>query len=662
MTEERDLPGGGENPEIRGLKYLRVDPKKLMANNPAALIVNRETYKGMETHFSEIRFQEYPPEAVWVIIYTPQGNKRELMVVDGLTRTSFAANHQGQTLKDAPNFSFDTIEVFDITSEVLQDTNIVSKEEREPEQNALTMEQYLRAVVPHTIVHSEIAPERIASHLINAWVGMVGPELADRFPAISALSFLANPRTSIATDRELQKTLERQEKLVVDENTEERKVLDQALRKIAAIIRQSKLQRERVENAAYFLVGSGSAVIGGSQETQSQIHGMVRSMGFEKKLLKEYGAQLALAENARLVCVRALEETFRKLSDGSPRSEKDIDHIILAMSDESFNINLTLRVVTAESPEQEYNLVKRETNKQKLRQEYQAATRRQHLTDTEQLLISNLGNQTYLQEPKISGLIEEIRSTAAILRQSEEWQQQTEAKSEEWTKRGVNPETISNSIVEMSERQREVMTADSVGILTSRAKKLQETIIKFRDTVAQEILTHEVGISVDRIFGKDLNVEKDPHFRRRVIWSAIHSSGVDANNPSVINKWIRDLKSLDQNLQSDVLTDNMRMDAALRIHRQKKVVTPPAPTIKVAPEDTLAPATPQPPGEEVQTKEPVVIKESESERVEKNLSILREAIIQTHILPSIRLLATLDLKQNELPLDLKAILGQAETL
>lgn len=665
--EERDVRS--ENLAIPDRsQFIWVDPEKLMRDNPAALIVNTDTYASMEAHFSEARFLESHPEAAWVEIYTPQGITEILLETDGLTRTKFARDHKGKVLPEAPNVRFDQIQVFNITAELLQDPRIVPPEERRPGQRALTMEQFLRAVIKPTIAHQEIAPDRIAGHLMNAWVGWVGPDLAERFPAVSALSFLADSRTSKATDDELRKTLARQDKIVVDEQREERDRLNKGLRSMAAIIRESKLQWGDVEQAAYFLVGSGSDVIGGSVETRNQIHGLLRSGAFERKLAREY-TQRGPAENIRLECAGALEEAFKRFADRSQDSERCLQEIRRAVDDESLTIGQTVQIVTSAAPDQEHFTIIRDKNRETLRIRYLVAAKKQNLTPTEQLLIGNLGGQTFPLESKIPSMVADIQFTVALVRQSQDWQEQLQRETDELVVRGVNEATINRAVSQMAQRQQALLTANSLGVLPDRIKQLQNTIAEFRETIAREILEHEVGIVVDKVFEQELKTSKDPQLRKRIIWAATHAEDVNATDSAAVIRWVRELKRLDQDLRTEVTAGHFRLDRAVRLQRNKKVEVD-TPRIDIRPAEAVAPSqdtsavkiTPQlPVVEPSQFQVSVSQEEIRRRRVEANVRRLNTEIVEPHFIPAIRLLATLDLDPKDVPPYLKKFLGEAET-
>lgn len=245
----------------------RIDPTELLRHNPAAAILNRDTYRRMEGRFDPNLFE--PVQVARVASYIA-GHVRVVkpMVVDGLTRARYATEHKGIVFPQAPDFSFDVIEYRDVTDSYLSNPEIVSITDRREDQDALEMEHYLKAVIPATVAHADIAPDRIAAHLINGWESMVGAELSEKYSALAAISFLTDERINISTEANLRRDLSKQEKFIAGETDEERMLLQEKLLKMGAIIQESRLlHKSQVQQAAFDLVSSASDVIGGERET-----------------------------------------------------------------------------------------------------------------------------------------------------------------------------------------------------------------------------------------------------------------------------------------------------------------------------------------------------------------------------------------------------------
>lgn len=654
-------------------RFLWVDPDELIIDNPAALIVNKDTYEGMVAHFSEERFRNSPPEVAWVEIYLPTGATKRLLVVDGLTRTKFSSDHKGKILKEAPRMNFNEIRVFNITPDLLKDPRIMLIQEYQEGRDSLTTLQYLRAIIKPTIAHTEIAPDRIAGHLLNTWVGTVGPNLAERFPGLSALSFLANPRITITPDRELKKALARQEQLVAKETGDERKILEKALRDQAAVILMSGIQRGDIARQAYFLVGSGSAVIGGTQETRGQIFPLLRSNAFEKKLAKEYSSHLGEAENIRSEFTRALEEAFVRLSDGSMDNDRSLADVKHALDDESLTVDQTMQIIAASSPSRQYSEIKRDINRQALREKYQVTVGKKGLTEIEQTLINNLGGQTYPSESGIHSAVREIQSCVVFLCQSRNWQEQLKVQFDDWVKQGVEAPSVNQAIAQISQKQVAVMTSNSLDALRTRTKELQKTVAEFRDKMAKDILLHSAREAVNTVFNRELRTAPDPQFVEGVARAILNDEDFDTRRPDeYVLKWVRQFKRLEPDIQTEVIAGHIRrIVTAINIQNRRQVVdTAPKAEAKTGEKSADVRPVPSEVNDIAKTPSqaeliPPQTRASQEEikrrRIEMSIKRLSE-VIEAHIVPVIRILATIDLDSQEVPDYLKKILGEAEII
>ncbi len=590
-----------------------------------------------------------------VIVYTPTGEVTKLFVIDGMTRTKYAADHKDNPPASAPNVNFNTIRVVDITSGILKDPKIVLPQERQGNQQALTLLQYLRAVVPHTIVHSEIADRRIAGHLINAWNRMVGPDLTGKFPAIAALSFVGNDKIPAATNDSLRKELDKIPALIVNETPDDRKKLDKGLLDIASIISQSKLIRQDVAREAFLLVGSGSLVIGGNQERTRQVFAWARSLAVEKKLAKDFGSQKGEAENARLDLARAVESALVKFSVGTLEDERNQRDLQSALSDENLTIIQTIDVLTAPSPSVRFSEIKRNINKQMLREEYIRSVKRQALSGNERVIIDNIGGQTYLNRGEIPSIISDIQFTVALLRQSEEWANSALQEKDSYIQRGVKPKTIDDSVALMTQRQNALLATESLASLKDRVKELRDTFTQSKDEFAKEILEAGISKRVDQMLGKKMAASKDPFLKKKIVSTLMADPDIkDLSNPQELNRWLLEFGGLDSDLQTEITSGYMRLAAAIRAHRHRRVQQTPttSPTVDTVPtqSSTIVPA--------VRNNVPNI----DALRIQRNIERLRTEIIEAHLIPAIGLFNTIDLNTQEVPPDIKTVLGELETL
>lgn len=121
-----------------------------------------------------------PTEIVWV--QTSKGI--ETRILDGHHRARGIYEHYWK-LKErfGERFKFAT---YDATEDCLTNKKIVP--EREPDQQALTQTQYIRAVLEPVRQHEENAPQRAATHVQSLWEDVSGAD--PRYPSLFALTVL----------------------------------------------------------------------------------------------------------------------------------------------------------------------------------------------------------------------------------------------------------------------------------------------------------------------------------------------------------------------------------------------------------------------------------------------------------------------------------------
>ncbi len=294
--------------------YFWLDPAKLVPDNPAAEIVNEERYKQLEAAFSWDRFD--PPQAAPVVTFGPDGQSElKLLVVDGMTRSKYAAD-QG----------FPAIPLNVVTTSILQDKSIVKKEDMHANRKALSMQEYLRAVVPPTVEHANIARPRIASHILNAFGGLAG---IDDYSGTAALGFLADPKVPTSTEHMLRGYLSRQGQLVAGETEDRRNRIVEALVQIAAIIGEAKLFPKEVAEAAYDLIAQKAETIGGEKGVRTQVLGLRANAVFDAKLTRGYPGERNNfhREQERM---RIFTEALKLIS--GPQTEEQEEKIYLLLS------------------------------------------------------------------------------------------------------------------------------------------------------------------------------------------------------------------------------------------------------------------------------------------------------------------------------------------
>lgn len=652
-------PEGESHPASENDSILRIDPAELMRDNPAALIVNEEAYARMKGGFTYgPKGQFEPPHVVRVKTYSAQhGIVTKLFVIDGLTRTKFVYDNKDNPEIISPDFQF---EVKDVTESVLKNPTIVHLDEREDDQKALRLSQYFRAVVPPTVVHAEIAPRRIAAYLVNGWEQMVGEEIAERFPAVAALSYVSNERTKLATDNEFEKTLTGQAAFITNETSEERQRLHDSLRNIASVIREAKLlpRRQEVAQEAYMFIGSGSSVIGGEIEATKESYAWVRTPAVEKKLARTYQEKKGELESARLALGQSLKGALTRLSGRTIQEGIERRNLADALDDDTLTLSQTHEVIASDSPSIRYKEIKRDINRASLRTGYVQSVRRQTLTPTEQIFIDNMGGSDRFNDFDIPSQVSAIQYSAAVLRQAGEWHDQLRGELESFVQRGVSREILERILSDISQKQGALLVADSAQIISNRTRDLQRAVSESSNTITQQILKQDLIKKASDLYKDEPVGAHTPLIQERLAWALIQDHAIDATDATQSTRWISEFRNLDIDLQQEVLSGTLRLTVAVSRQASRRR-TPPS-TLRVQIE-TQAPIKPSAPTEPEGQKQPIAQDTESVRRIEVNNRRLQEGI-DTYLTPFVEVVSSVDLESDEVQKEIKQKLGVAEQL
>ncbi|GEM_PF-6737990 len=545
---------------------LTLDPTELMRDNPAALIVNKESYDRMSAHFSPEE-QLDPPQVVWVQAYSSEhGEVLRLFVLDGLTRTKYINDHQEEIKKKHPNFVF---QVRNVTNSVLENPLIVPPSEKQKGQIGLTMTQYLRAVVPPTIEHSEIATDRIAAHLINGWEQMIGKDISEKFSALAALSFIANPKIPTATNEMLTKFLSTQPEIMSKETVSEREILQKSILELVSIIRESKLFKEQVAKSAFILVGSASPVIGGQKETINQIYGLMHLPTIEKKLNDAF-PNIAEREEARKQLGLLASDIFAKFAK-EPNGEQTIDDLQESLKNNLLSYDQILEVFTSPSPSEDYLGIRQGINRERLKKFYLETKGKKQLTSYEDELINQFGTRTYLDDRELPSLNRAIANSVNSLLIADNFRGYVEKQRANLIEKGVKADTLSKAILKIAEIRKNIFSS-SPQTLSARINELNNEIENVRHEISFQLKTHQIGQIVDEIYGEKLkSAEYGLQIRREIVG---YIRKADLKELMQIRKRLHDLKSLTEDLQSKVLSGDMTIAYALQEQKKRTIIEP----------------------------------------------------------------------------------------
>lgn len=649
---------GGVNQHPENGNIFQADPATLMRDNPAAEIFNKESYARMAGRFSYGPNGQFEsPQIVRVTTFSSAHEEAiKIFVLDGMTRTKFVYDHRHNRAVIPLDFQFT---VKDVTSSVLQNPAYISEEEKADGQQALTMLQYLRAVIPPTIEHAQIAPSRIATHIINAWENRVGPDLARRFSALAALSFLANPEVPTATDKLLDDFLKRQDALVAGEMTperiQERVELQLTLREFATILRQTKLPKKDVERSAYMLVSTASPIIGGEIEARKQVYGLLHSPSVEAKLANAFPDHIQ-REEMRIQLGREIMKAFAQLSR-SPNREKFNDDIGSALANSHISFAQLENIIKANDPSRMYEQVKQSNNRDRLQRYYQTVERRQELTEIEARFIDRFGKVTVLQDADLPRITNHIKSIDNALQQAASLKAQLTQDRDGMIKKGVRPDTIDEAIAAINSSSQQLLEVSAVHNIQRKINELGETKAEIGRKISRQMAVYEAGKIVAEVYGDSLKSPSDASLRRDIGSYILRE--FDIADKAAIRTRLSQLKGLDADLQSQVIGTSsegrIRINKALQIHQERRkrpakpkaveekpvsVVPPVSKPIDTKPSVTTPP--PEPQGQEDQIVEDR--RQAEKIRIAFNDNKLRQGT-QSYLLDT---LMNLDLDQQDL--------------
>lgn len=541
---------------------LVVDPAELMRDNPAALIVNAESYDLISSRFDPRRFDL--PQVSRVRTFSASRDEViKLFLIDGNTRTKYVNDHSEEIRRDYPDFTF---QARDVTASLLDNPKIVASDKSIAGRDYLELDEWLKAVIPPTVEHSKIAPDRIAAYLINGWDNMVGSDLAGKFSAIAALSLLRNPRVPIATDALFSQYLSKQDKIMAGETGGERKKLEEAFLQMASIIRQTKLLREHIAESAFILVASGSSVIGGERESLKQIYGLLHLPAVEQKLAEGVGQHEQMRQEFGI----NLAAAFRKFSNAADR-EQIFNILGRVIRDPELSFDQVQNILLASVPTEAYDVIRRDLNVRKLENTYLDTQKRSEVTEVEQKLISILGDKAYLDERSLPAVIRSIAAAAQALKQVSDYKQAILQKRCELQNSGVRPQTIDAALDAADKAPATIFSATTPQTLSLRAGELTTSVTEVNRKITREVAVFKASQIIDTVYGDRVQNGHGTVIKARIAaFLAAEFGKIDNSNEAQVSTFVNQLASLDEDLHTRVITGEMRLQVALRAQTDRK--------------------------------------------------------------------------------------------
>lgn len=432
--QSSQLPESHETP--RNILYL--DPVELFNNNPAGWIVNEVSYQSMAQSFAPQRL-----DAVKVV-RVGSDTTWSFRVQDGLNRTRVFRDIMIGVLPSTSDFSFKTIPCIDITKAVLSDSTVVSKGERRPERTTLSEAEYIRSVVETTVKHGKIAPDRIAAHLIRGWEGIVGKDLADKFSVIAALNLFSDFRADLI---KVPSFLREQSQLFSGETDQTRRKLEEGLVTLARVIKQTNIRRGEVTQAAFRLVGTGFAVLGGDEEVRREVYGLLFSPNVEKKLPRGK-SEIAKREQVRIQLGQEIITRLKSLPED--RRGQALRAMSLALEDDHLSYQQASEIISSEDPDWSYQQTVNKINYTILIKEYGKRLNSKPPTELERNLLICIGTsptsrkerQLYFDHQGLEAAIGTIVTAKKIDLEARTYLKYLKENTETLVNKGVEPHEV----------------------------------------------------------------------------------------------------------------------------------------------------------------------------------------------------------------------------
>lgn len=532
--------------EARKVRQVRINPAVLLEDNLATSIVDPAIIAGMSGEnfklFDPERFA--PPEIIRVANITDKGYR--YFIRDGHHRTRLAADYLAfrEEHKDNPQIKLDFD--FEFVANDVTDSLIARKY---PGQAHTTMAQYLLEVVQPTDAHRGLAAQRIATHLITGWPGLVGDEVAKKCSMLSALNFLADPKMQdkkaavvkkhLATIRE-----EGRMPLMVDETPEERDALEKGLVQMADVMLQLRLTHEEVSTAALSFIASEEMAIGGKDASQNEIRGL-----FSHPRLNDLLTQIPpqLRAQKRLQLENALFTAFGRFKDKSQVEEVKAVHESLMNTYLGFE--QVMKIITAEKPSQQYQKTKCGINEERLHDHLNL----ERQSDEVNNLVKNLSDTVILDNEQLStiayGILEArkgIKNADALL---------------------INPDGLSRDKKQEIEAKRQaVLDATTLQAVSRAVNALKKTVEIENKRLADESNHASARESINQVFNRELIGPAGELVKKEVIDKI--SMLVDLSDRESVDRIVAQLHHLGEELFGAWINNDLTFDEAQEARRK----------------------------------------------------------------------------------------------
>lgn len=311
QTVERGL-----TPEERLIKHpeyrlTREQLTTLVSINPGTEILNKSL---LERRFGKDGQNFDPgqfdlPRVVWVQV-TP--DRKELLIEDGHHRAHTVDTHWDTIQDRHPGFEFKVRDVTQfyirkrkgavvgvpsddpMTAEVTPPTELVVEASAAQPPPALTIEEYLDALIEPTASQPEVASLRVAVTLMKSWDGIVNnANASEKYTALSAFTMLEDIQAGIRgrdLDKQTHRVIDAKGNFFNENTPKEAQAIREGLHRMYDIISRTKVKAKHVAQAAIVILSAKADTIGGPGQAARQVAGLLHTTEIQKKLHREYGS------------------------------------------------------------------------------------------------------------------------------------------------------------------------------------------------------------------------------------------------------------------------------------------------------------------------------------------------------------------------------------
>lgn len=365
-------------PEVRRLRHpeyrlTRQQLSTLVHINPGTDILNRtllnRKFGKAGESFDPDRFDL--PQVVWVQVAP---NRKELLIEDGHHRSHVVDANWDTIQGKHAGFEFRVRDVTDFyiskrtDAKQHQDTSpstrpldqLVVEASAQQDPPALTIEEYLEALVGPTAEQPEVASLRVAVTLMKTWEGMLASsETAEKFSALSAFSFLEgieNGLTASTREKRVHTLIDGHKSFFKGEDPGDVVAIRRGLHRMHDIMSGTKVKPKQVAQAATFIMSSKPESIGGATQVEKQVAGLLYTHDIQRKFEDEFGTgagrDRALQRVASVISDNFQKRSTRREVQSSGLARTDIvrfrEIMLRALLHPRISINQFLEIITTE--------------------------------------------------------------------------------------------------------------------------------------------------------------------------------------------------------------------------------------------------------------------------------------------------------------------------